>query len=235
SRRRRSQITDVSVKYFGAAVKRREDPRFLRGEGRFVDDVKLAGMLHAAFVRSPHAHARIVAIRTRAAAAMPGVTRVFTAADLQRWLKPLPLFGAPPPGLAAAIRFDLRQAAQHALCRDRARHVGEIVAMVVADTRARAEDAAERIEVDWDPLPAVADIDGALAPGAPLIHPEWGTNLAVAFTHGIGDADAAFAAADVAIDETFLIQRYVGMPIETRGVVAAWDRRDGTLTTWNST
>ncbi|HMH52793.1 MAG TPA: xanthine dehydrogenase family protein molybdopterin-binding subunit [Candidatus Acidoferrum sp.] len=225
----------MSAKYFGAAVKRREDPRFLRGEGRFVDDVTLAGMLHAAFVRSPHAHARIVAIRTPAAAAMPGVARVFTADDLSRWLKPLPLFGAPPPGLAAAIRFDLRQAAQYALCRDRVRHVGEIVAMVVADTRARAEDAAERVEVDWDPLPAVSDIDTATAPGAPLVHPEWGTNVAVAFTHGIGDAEAAFAAAEVTIDETFVIQRYVGMPIETRGVVAAWDRRDGTLTTWNST
>jgi aerobic carbon-monoxide dehydrogenase large subunit len=225
----------VSAKYFGAAVPRREDPRFLRGEGRFVDDVKLAGMLHAAFVRSPHAHARIAAIRTSAAAAMPGVSRVFTADDLSRWLKPLPLFGAPPPGLAAAIRFDLRQASQYALCRERARHVGEIVAMVVADTCARAEDAAERVEVDWQPLPAVADVDAAVAPGAPLLHPEWGTNVAVAFTHGIGDADAAFAAADVSIDETFVIQRYVGMPIETRGVVAAWDRRDGTLTTWNST
>jgi aerobic carbon-monoxide dehydrogenase large subunit len=100
----------VSAKYFGAAVKRREDPRFLRGEGRFVDDVKLPGMLHAAFVRSPHAHARVGAIRAEAAATMPGVARVFTAADLARWLKPLPLFGAPPPGLAAAVRFDLRQA-----------------------------------------------------------------------------------------------------------------------------
>ena len=138
----------MSAKYFGAAVKRREDPRFLRGEGRFVDDVKLAGMLHAAFVRSPHAHARIVGIRPAAAAAMPGVVSVLTAEDLQRWLKPLPLFGAPPPGLAAAIRFDLRQASQYALCRDRVRHVGEIVAMVVADTRARAEDAAERVEIE---------------------------------------------------------------------------------------
>jgi carbon-monoxide dehydrogenase large subunit len=225
----------VSAKYFGAAVKRREDPRFLRGEGRFVDDVKLAGMLHAAFVRSPHAHARLAAVRTGAAASMPGVVRVFTAEDLGRWLKPLPLFGAPPPGLAAAIRFEVHQAAQYALCRDRARHVGEIAAMVVADTRARAEDAVERVEVDWEPLPAVADVDAAVAPGAPLVHPEWGTNVGVAFTHGIGDVDGAFAAAEVTIEETFHIQRYVGMPIETRGVVAAWDRRDGMLTTWNST
>jgi len=225
----------MSAKYFGAAVKRREDPRFLRGEARYVDDVKLPGMLHAAFLRSPHAHARIVGLRTDAATALPGVVRVFTFADLERWMKPLPLFGAAPPGLAAAIRFDIRQAPQYALCKDRARHVGEIVAMVLADSRARAEDAAERIEVDWEPLPAVLDMRAATGPGAPLLHPEWGTNVAIAFSHGIGDADAAFAAADVRIGETFHTQRYVGMPIETRGVVAAWDRRDGTLTTWNST
>jgi carbon-monoxide dehydrogenase large subunit len=225
----------MGAKYFGAAVKRREDPRFLRGEARYVDDVKLAGMLHAAFLRSPHAHARIAALRTAAAAAMPGVVRVFTFADLEPWMKPLPLFGAVPPGLAAAIRFDIRQAAQYALCRDRARHVGEIVAMVIADTRARAEDAAERIEVDWQPLDPVVDMRAAGGPAAALLHPEWGTNVAIAFSHGIGDTEAAFAAADVTIGETFHIQRYVGMPIEGRGVVAAWDRRDGTMTTWNST
>jgi carbon-monoxide dehydrogenase large subunit len=225
----------MGAKYFGASVKRREDPRFLRGEARYVDDVKLPGMLHVAFLRSPHAHARLAAIRTTAAAAMPGVVRVFTHADLARWMKPLPLFGAVPPGLAAAVRFEVRQAPQFALCKDRARHVGEITAMVVADTRARAEDAAERIEVDWEPLPAIVDMRAATAASAPLLHPEWGTNVAIAFSHGIGDPAAAFAAADVRVSETFHIQRYVGMPIETRGVVAVWDRRDGTLTTWNST
>ncbi len=225
----------MGAKYFGAAVKRREDPRFLRGEARYVDDVRLAGMLHAAFLRSPHAHARIVEIRTAAARALSGVARVFTFADLERWMKPLPLFGAVPPGLAAAIHFDVRQAPQFALCRDRARYVGEIVAMVVAESRARAEDALELIEVEWDPLPPVVDMIRAAEPGGSLIHPEWGTNVAIGFTHAIGDPDAAFARADVVVSETFRIQRYVGMPIECRGVVAAWDRRDGTLTTWNST
>jgi aerobic carbon-monoxide dehydrogenase large subunit len=225
----------VGARYFGAAVKRREDPRFLRGEGRFVDDVTLPGLLHAAFLRSPHAHARVAAIRTETAAAMPGVVRVFTFTDLERWMKPLPLFGAPPPGLAAAIRFDLRQAPQYPLCRERARHVGEIVAMVVADDRYRAEDAAERIEVEWEPLAPVVDVRAAAEAGEPLLHPEWTTNVAVAFTHAIGDAAAAFARADVTLEETFTIQRYVGMPLEGRGVVAQWDRRDGTLTTWNST
>ena len=225
----------MGAKYFGAAVKRREDPRFLRGDGRFVDDVTLPGMLHAAFFRSPHAHARIDKIHTTAAAAAPGVARVFTFADLDRWMKPLPLFGAAPAGLAGVVKFDVRQAPQWALCRERARYVGEIVAMVLAESRAAAEDAVDLIEVDWEPLPPVVDMVRAGEPGGPLVHQEWGTNVGVGFSHSIGDADAAFARADVTVSETFHIQRYVGMPLEGRGVVAAWDRRDGTLTTWNST
>src|SRR5436309_192822 len=225
----------MGAKFFGAAVKRREDPRFLRGEGRFVVDVTVPVMLHAAFLRSPHAHARIVAIDTAAAAAAPGVVRVLAFRDLERWMKPLPLFGAVPPGLAAVVKFEVRQAPQWALCRERARHVGEIVAMVVADSPERAEDAVELIEVDWEPLPPVVDMLHAADAGSPLVHPEWGTNVGVGFTHSIGDADRAFARADAVVSETFHVQRYVGMPLEGRGVVAAWDRRDGTLTTWNST
>src|SRR6058998_1136341 len=225
----------MGAKYFGAAVRRREDPRFLRGEGRFLDDVRVAGLLHVAFLRSPYAHAMIRAIRTERARAAPGVVAVFTFADLESWMKPLPLFGAPPPGLAAAIAFEIRQAPQFALCRDRARYVGEIVAMVVAESRARAEDAAEAIEVDWEPRPVVTDMRQAAEPGTPLVHEAWGTNVGVGFTHAIGDVEAAFAGADVVMSETFQIQRYVGMPLEPRGAVAVWDRRDGTLTTWNST
>src|SRR3989441_398851 len=225
----------MGAKYFGAAVRRREDPRFLRGEARYVDDVTLPGMLHAAFLRAPHAHARLARIDTAAAKALAGVAAVFTFDDLARWMKPLPLFGAPPPGLAAAITFDVRQAPQWALCRDRARYVGEAVAMVVAEGRACAEDAVHRIAVAWEALPPVVDVAEAVAPGSPLVHPEWGTNVAIAFTHSIGDPDVAFARADVVVSETLRIQRYVGMPLECRGVVAHWDRRDGTLTTWNST
>ncbi len=225
----------MGAKYFGAAVKRREDPRFLRGDGRFIDDVALPGMFHAAFLRSPHAHAVVKTIHTAAAAAAPGVARVFTFGDLDRWMKPLPLFGAVPAGLAAVVKFDLRQAPQWALCRERARYVGEIVAMVLAESRAAAEDAVDLIEVDWVPLPPVVDMVRAGEPGGPLVHQEWGTNVGVGFSHSIGDADGAFARADVTVSETFHIQRYVGMPLEGRGVVAAWDRRDGTLTTWNST
>jgi CO/xanthine dehydrogenase Mo-binding subunit len=143
----------MGAKYFGASVRRKEDPRYLRGDGRFVDDIKLPGMLHVAFVRSPHAHARIAAIRTDAARRLPGVAHVFTFADLERWMKPLPLFGAIPPGLAARVAVTMKQPHQLAMCRDEARHVGEIVAMVLAGSRAVAEDGAELVEVDYEPLP----------------------------------------------------------------------------------
>src|SRR3989475_30379 len=225
----------MGAKYFGASVKRREDPRFLRGEGRFVDDLAIPGMLHAAFLRSPHAHAVVKSMRTAAAAAAPGVVRVLTFAAVERWMKPLPLFGAVPPGLAAVVKFEVRQAPQWALCRERARHVGEIVAMVVADSPERAEDPAELMEGDGGPLPPVVDMLHAADAGSPLVHPEWGTNVGVGFTHSIGDADRAFARADAVVSETFHVQRYVGMPLECRGVVAAWDRRGGTLPTPDST
>jgi aerobic carbon-monoxide dehydrogenase large subunit len=225
----------LGAKYFGAAVRRREDPRLLRGEARFVDDVTLPGLLHAAFLRSPHAHARLTQLDARAARAMPGVAGVFTFADLEPFMKPLPLFGAAPPGLASRVAFDIRQAAQYPLARDRVRYVGEAVAMVVADSAAGAEDAVARLEVAWDPQPAAVDMVAAAEAGAPLVHAEWGTNVAVGFTHAIGDVDRVFAEAEAVFTETFRIQRYVGMPLEGRGVVAQWDRRDGTLTTWNST
>src|SRR2546428_13101743 len=107
----------MGANHFGAAVKRREDPRCLRGEARSADDVKLSGMLHAAFLRSPHSHARIQAIHAEAARALPGIAAVFTFVDLERWMKPLPIFGAPPPAPAAPIRSDARQPPQRPPCR----------------------------------------------------------------------------------------------------------------------
>src|SRR3984893_9271317 len=225
----------MGAKYFGASVKRKEDPRYLRGEGRFVDDMKLPGMLHAAFVRSPYAHARITAIRTEAAKRLPGVAHVFTFADLERWMKPLPLFGAIPPGLSARIPVMMRQIGQLALCREEARHVGEIVAMVLASSRALAEDGCELVEVDYEPLPVLADVIAAAQPDAPVLYPEWGDNIALSFKAGFGDVEAALRQAEARVRERFVIPRYVGMPIETRGVVAQWDARDGALTTWNGT
>ncbi|MBI2154948.1 MAG: xanthine dehydrogenase family protein molybdopterin-binding subunit, partial [Candidatus Rokubacteria bacterium] len=225
----------MGAKYFGASVRRREDPRLLTGEGRFVDDIQLPGLLHAAFVRSPHAHARVRAIRSGAAARVPGVIAILAFDDLARWMKPLPTFGSPPPGLAERVEFSLKQAPQYPLARDTVRYVGEAVAVVVAESRYIAEDALDLVEVDYEPLPPVTDAKAGGEAGAPPLHPQWGDNVAVAFTHAIGDAKGAFRAADVVVRERFRIQRYVGMPIEARGVVASYDRRDGTLTTWNAT
>jgi carbon-monoxide dehydrogenase large subunit len=225
----------MGARYFGASVPRKEDPRLLRGQGRYVDDIKLPGMVHAAFVRSPHAHARIHGVRAGAAARQPGVVRVLTWDDLAPWMKPLPLFGAVPPGLAARVAVTMKQSPPFAICRDVVRHVGEIVAMVVAESRAHAEDAAEQVEVDYEPITPVTDMIAAAEPGAPVIHADWGDNVAVHFRAGFGDVDGAFREAAVRVRDRIDVQRYVGMPIETRGVIAWWDPRDGSLTTWNST
>jgi carbon-monoxide dehydrogenase large subunit len=162
------------------------------------------------------------------------VAHVFTFADLERWMKPLPLFGAIPPGLAARVAVTMKQPHQLAMCRDEARHVGEIVAMVLAGSRAVAEDGAELVEVDYEPLPPLADVEAAARPDAPVLYPAWGDNIALSFKTGFGDVEAAFRQADARVRERFVIPRYVGMPIETRGVVAQWDPRDGTPT-WNGT
>jgi carbon-monoxide dehydrogenase large subunit len=225
----------MGAKYFGASVPRKEDPRYLRGEGRYVDDLVLPGMLHAAFVRSPYAHARIVRMATDAARRVPGVSHVYTFAELERWMKPMPLFGAIPPGLAARVAVTMKQAVQLAMVRDEVRHAGEIVAMVLAIDAAIANDAAELVRVEYEPLPVITDPVAAAEAGVPVLFPEWGDNVAVKFATGFGNVDAALAAADVRVRERFDIQRYVGMPIETRGVVAQWDARDGALTTWNTT
>jgi carbon-monoxide dehydrogenase large subunit len=225
----------MGAKYFGASVRRREDPRFLTGQGRFVEDIQLPGLLHAAFLRSVHAHARIRAIHRDTARRLPGVLAVFTFQDLARLMKPLPTFGSPPPGLAKRVEFKLKHAPQYPVVHETARYVGEILAVVVAESRYIAEDALELIQVEYEPLSAVTDPVAGGEAGVPLLHPQWGDNVAVAFTHSVGDPEAAFRGAPVVVRERFRIQRYVGMPLEPRGVIAVYDRRDGSLTAWNST
>ena len=128
----------MGTRYFGASVARVEDPRLLRGSGRFVDDIKLPGLLHAALVRSPHAHARITAVQLEAARALPGVAGVFGYEDLAAWMRPMPSAGLPPPALEARLRPILRATPQLPLARERVRYVGEPVAIVVARNRAEA-------------------------------------------------------------------------------------------------
>jgi carbon-monoxide dehydrogenase large subunit len=217
----------MTTRSIGARIPRNEDPRLLRGLGRFVDDIEPRGVLHAAGLRSPHAHARVVSIDASRARALPGVHLVLTAAELGELNQPSPLL-IPHPGLA-------HPRTQRPLATDAVRHVGELVAFVVADDRYVAEDAAGLIDVGYEPLPAVADLEGAATPGAPLVHPDVPGNRAARVVQQVGDPDAAFARAAHILAERLYIERSCGSPLEARGVVAQHDPRTGQLTVWSST
>ncbi len=210
----------------GARVLRKEDRKLLTGQGRFVDDIKLPGMLHMAVVRSPHAHARINAIDTSAARAVPGVVAVYTAADLE--------FAAGVP-CASNPTGQVRQPERPHIARDRVRHVGEPVAVVVAEQRYAARDGADLVSVDYDPIPAVIGVDAAMATDAPRVHEEYPDNTCVVITNKTAGADAAFAAADVVVKQRIHNQRTVPGSIEPRGTVAHWVQASDELTVWSST
>ncbi|MBI2207318.1 MAG: xanthine dehydrogenase family protein molybdopterin-binding subunit [Candidatus Rokubacteria bacterium] len=211
----------------GARIPRNEDPRLLAGLGCFVDDVRLRGMLHAAVLRSPHAHARIARIDATRARAVPGVALVLTATDLGALNQPTPLL-IPHPELT-------HPRTPYPLAIDEVRYVGEPVAFVVAESRYLAEDALELIDVAWEPLPAVASLHAASAGGAPLVHADVPGNRAAHLAQRVGDPDRTFAGAHRVLSEQLWIERSCGSPIETRGVVADWDARAGHLKVWDST
>lgn len=221
----------MSTQMFGARIKRSEDPQLLTGRAQFVDDVDIPGMVHAAFKRSDYAHARITGIDVTAARALPGVLAVYTAADLGDYLQPSPLLVQPPP--TQHIVFNQRTATQ--LAQNKVRYVGEPIAMVVAESRYLAEDAAEQIVVDYEPLPAVVDLEAAMAPDAPLVHEDVGSNMAAHVIQTKGDYDRARAQAGVIIKRRFLYDRGTAAPMEGRGVVAQFDPLARHLTVWDST
>ncbi|HWM93124.1 MAG TPA: xanthine dehydrogenase family protein molybdopterin-binding subunit [Thermoanaerobaculia bacterium] len=215
----------------GARIKRNEDPRLLTGRALFVDDITLPGMVHVAFVRSPHAHARILGIDTSQALKREGVVAVYTAADLGDYWKPGPLLVPPPP--VEGLIFNERT--QVPLAKDKVRHLGEPVVLIVAVSRYVAEDAAEEVLVDYEPLPAVVDLEKALEPGASLIHEDVGSNLAAHVVQKKGDYEAARAQADVVIRKRLWYDRGAAAAIENRGVVAEWDSRIQKLSVWDTT
>ena len=219
----------MGAKHFGARVTRFEDPALLAGRGRFVDDIQLPGALGACFVRSPHGHAKIRSIDASAALAQPGVQAVLTAADL-----PEPMRSGRIPNLMANPAIKIMRT-QHSLARDEVCYVGEAVAVVIADDRYVAEDAAALVMVDYDILPAVEDCREAVKPGAPLAHSDIADNIAAALTMGFGDVDAAFAKAAHVFEEQFWMHRGGGMAMETRAVAASHDRAGDFLTVWSST
>ncbi|HYP41168.1 MAG TPA: xanthine dehydrogenase family protein molybdopterin-binding subunit, partial [Chloroflexia bacterium] len=221
----------MSTQMFGARIKRNEDPRLLTGQAQFVDDVHIPGMAHVAFKRSDYAHARITGLDVSAAREMPGVLAVYTADDLGDYWQPSPLLVPPPP--AQHVIFNQRTGGQ--LAREKVRYVGEPIAMVVAESRYLAEDAAEQIMVDYEPLPAVVDIEAALDGDAALVHEDVGSNIAAHVIQTKGDYEAARAQADVIISRRMLYDRGTAAPMEGRGVVAQWDPLAHYLTVWDST
>src|ERR1700738_2063662 len=220
----------MATRYFGAPIKRNEDGRLLTGQALFVDDVELPGLLHAAFLRSDVAHARIVRIDVTAALRRTGVVAVYTANDLGEYWQPGPLLVPPPP--IAGITFNQRT--QVPLAKEKVRHAGEPIAIVIAESRYIAEDALADITVELEPLPAVVDPEKALAAGSPPVHDDVGSNVAAWVRQTKGNYAAATAAADRIIGCRFRYSHGIASPIETRGVVAHWDGRAHRLTVWDS-
>lgn len=220
-------MAETKTPYIGRPMKRVEDPRLVRGIGTYVDDLRLPGLLHAAILRSPHAHAQVVGIDTSAAKAMPGVVAVLTGADVNDACGTVPCAAAIP---------DLKAPKHTVLAGGRVYYVGHAVAVVVAADPYVARDAVDAIEVDYEPLPVVVDPEAALKPGTPLTHPDLGTNVAYTQTvNGGSDIDEAFRRADRVVTHRLYHQRLTPMPIEPRGVVALHHAGEGTLTIWTST
>src|SRR5262249_2573079 len=209
----------------GKRIRRREDPRLITGTATYVDDIKMPGMYYAAILRSPDAAAKIKSIDISKAKALKGVHAVFIGKDTEN-------AGAVPCGASLPGLFIPHH---NLLAIDRVYLVGHPVAVVVATDRYIARDAADLIDVGYDPTPAVADPEKALAPGAPAVHPERPDNVAFTFHQEGGDVNKAFAEADVIVKERIVSQRLIPNSMETRGVVADWRAADRSLTLFTST
>ncbi|MXY16180.1 MAG: molybdopterin-dependent oxidoreductase, partial [Acidobacteria bacterium] len=221
----------MSSRIFGSGIRRREDPRLITGSATYTHDIELPRMVHAVMLRSSHAHARITRIDTEQAKAAPGVLAVYTGADIEGALQPMPCAWLLPDS-------DLKIAGYPCIAKDVVRYTGDIVAVVVAERPWEGHDALDLIEVDYEPLPSVTDPEAAAAAGAPQLHADIEGNQAFHWTVAGGDADAAFAEAEasgVVIKERILQQRLIPNAMEPRGAVAQYSRATGELTLWNTT
>lgn len=219
-------IDNVELQVIGQSLVRPRARRLVAGRGRYTDDMTLPRMVHAAFLRSPYPHGRIVSIDTAAAGALPGVVLVATGKDIAELCRPF----AGVHKLFAGMRAPL----QHAIAIDHLVWQGEPFAAVVAETRAIAEDAIELIEVEIEPLGAIADPDIAVSSGALVIHPEIGSNVAHEMVQEFGSLDAAFSDATVVVEETFRFARHTGVCLETRSILAEFEPRERSLTVHQS-
>ncbi len=222
--------------FVGQPMARREDARLLIGEGQFVADMVLPGMGHVAFVRSPHAHARIRGVDLTRARALPGVWLALSGAELQQ---ALPAVGDQqlvlPRKWRSKVKHEIIDPRQPLLAFDKVRHVGEAVAVIVAASRYIAEDAAELVELDLEALPPVVDPLAALEPGASILHERYGTNLLAEFSIAKGDVALALSNSQHRLLRRFYHHRYAAVPMECRGVIAQYDKRTCAYTIWSST
>lgn len=217
----------MTTRWFGQPVRRNEDPRFLTGTGTYVDDINPPGTLQAAVLRSPIAHATINRIDISAALDLDGVIAVWTWEDLGHVFRPSPM-SVPHEALT-------HPRTQYPLARDTVNYVGEPVVFVVARDRYIAEDACDLVEVDYEPLPAVVDLEVAVTEGATLVHDDVPGNVAAILVQRVGDPDRAFAEAKHVFSERLYLERGAGQPMETRAVLAQWDNLDQVLTVWDTT
>lgn len=219
-------MPDGGGRWIGARVRRLEDPRLLTGRGKYVGDLRLPGTLSAAIFRSPHAHARLLALDLSAARRRPGVLTAIGGADLGP-VGRIPMRLSPRPELAECL--------QRPLATDRVRYVGEPIAVVVAEDRYRAEDALEHVRAEFGPLPVVTDARDALGPKAAILHEALGGNLAELIVKERGAAEPALRQAALRLRHVLKVQRHTGMPLETRGLVAQYERGSRLLTVWGPT
>jgi carbon-monoxide dehydrogenase large subunit len=229
-------MSELRSPQVGRSLLRREDRRLLTGRGQFIGDLELPRMLHAVFVRSQAAHAHIRSVDLSRAAAAPGMALALSGADLLRLLPPVPDTQLSLPSKwTSLVQHEFHNPQQPLLAHDKVRHVGEAIAVIVAENRYAAEDAAELVTAEFDDLPAVVSAEAALQPAAPIIHEELQTNLLGAFSISKGDVEIALARAAHRLQRRFYHHRYAAMPIECRGVVASHDPRTDAVTIWSAT
>ncbi len=219
-------MTVGATKYIGQRITRREDRRFLTGRTRYVDDIRLPRTVHAAFVRSLHAHAEIRSVRVERALAHAGVTGILTSEEAVRVARPIRCDSTFPEWKGTEFPV---------LAWPRVRFAGEAIAVVAASDRYVAEDAAELVEVDCAPLTPVVDLEAAAEPGSPLVHEAWGDNFFIDRGNKVGDVDGAFAQADLVWERTYRTHRHTGFPMEGRACLADYDAATGVLTFYSAT
>ncbi len=222
----------MTGKYFGQPIPRLEDKYLLTGEAKFIDDIELPGMLHAAFYRSDYAHARIVKIDVSEARKRPGVVAVFTAEDFGDYWKPGPL-QVPPPTAIAGAQFNARTLVP--IAKGKIRFSGEPLAVIIAESRYIAEDAFDDIILEVEPLPAVCDLEKAWEDPSVLVHEDLPSNMAALVKQQAGNYEEARKNADLVISKRMLIEHNAGAAMENRGFIANWDERDQHLTIWSTT